>query len=179
MPEFTEDLENVSVVDGALYFRDVTAAEIDLPTPEEGTIFVYAQENDDGNIALFAKNSDDEELEFPSTDSLGTLLSPAATNLTYAGTVTPNANDGLYRKTTLTGNMTLNPPTNPVDGMKWKYRVTASGADRTLTVNAAILAPSDGTFAGTKVLTSGLSYLIQLEYWGSAWHLETLIGGYA
>ncbi len=105
--------------------------------------------------------------------------STAPIALTYGASLTPNCNDGLYRKVTMTGAATLNAPTNGTDGMKWKARFTASGADRTLTINAAILVPSESTFAGSQVIVSGETWIVQLEHNGTAWMLETLIGGWA
>lgn len=100
-------------------------------------------------------------------------------SLTYGASLTPDCNDGLYRKVVMTGNPTLNAPTNGSDGMKWKCRFTASGADRTLTIHAGIKVPSESTFAGTQVITSGETWIVQLEHNGTAWMLQTLIGGWA
>jgi hypothetical protein len=102
----------------------------------------------------------------------------APVSLPFADPLNPDCAGGLYRKITMTDDAELNPPSNGLDGMKWKGRFTASGADRTLSLDAAIVIPSDSTFAGSKVIPSGETLILQLEYSGSAWWLTTLVGGY-
>jgi hypothetical protein len=47
-----------------------------------------------------------------------------------------------YRTTVMTNNMTLNAPTSPSDGQTFRFRGKASGAQRTVTFNAALKRPS-------------------------------------
>lgn len=97
--------------------------------------------------------------------------------ITFANPLNPDCADGLYRKVTMTGDMEINPPTNGADGDKWKCRLLASGGARTLTLDAAIVVPSESSFT-SKVIASGKTYFIQMEYTGSAWWLQSLEGGY-
>jgi hypothetical protein len=78
----------------------------------------------------------------------------------------------------MTGNTTLFAPTNGQDGMKWKARFTADGSNRTLTINSAIIVPSLSQYTGSTVISANKMWIVQLEYNGTAWILETLIGGY-
>lgn len=59
--------------------------------------------------------------------------------ITYNASLTPVASDGNYRVCTATGNLTLNEPTSPADGQMWRIRIIASGAQRTVTLNAGRL----------------------------------------
>lgn len=90
-----------------------------------------------------------------------------ATTLTYAATLTPNCNDGLYRKVTMTGNLTVNAPTNAQDGMIWRGRFRAHNNTYNLTFNAAIKIPTGVIYEPTVV--SGSSRVIHLEYDGTRW----------
>lgn len=89
--------------------------------------------------------------------------------LTYAGTLTPNCDDGLSRSVAMTGNQVINAPTNGVDGMVLKLKMLASGGARQLTFNAAIKMPTGSTYEPT--VASGSTRMIELEYNGTAWML--------
>jgi hypothetical protein len=67
-------------------------------------------------------------------------------------------------------------PVAAARGTKAKYHITPS-AGITLTMVSGILIPSDSAFV-SKALASGKLYIVQLESTGSAWMLETVIGGY-
>lgn len=117
----------------------------------------------------------------PSTGGGGGSTYPGYTApvaLTYAATVTPDCNDGLVRKTSLTGNITLNEPTNPVEGMGWEWWVTCDGTARTLSLHANILIPTDSGFTSPKTLTINKMYILKLKYKASAWTLVSLVGGF-
>jgi hypothetical protein len=155
---------------------DQTLAALTAATPATGGLFYGTQSGADRKFTLTAAGAALCEAASTSAQRLLLLESPIA--LSFASTLSPDVNDGWYRKVTLTGAATLNPPANGVDGIKWKARFTASGADRTLTLNSAIKVPSLSSFAGSQVIASGKTWILQLEYNGSAWILETLIGGY-
>jgi hypothetical protein len=93
----------------------------------------------------------------------------APTTLTYAASITPSLSDGISRKVTMTGDLTLNAPTNATDGSLWKGRFTASGADRTITLGANILTPRGTTFSG--IVSSGFTRLFEMNYNGTKWWL--------
>lgn len=107
-------------------------------------------------------------------------LISAPISASYTSSWTPNTTDGLYRTMTLAGNVTINPPSNPSDGMKWKTRVICDGSARDLSFHANILIPDASTFTNPKTLTASKLYFIQLEYIGgySKWGLQSLVGGY-
>ena len=93
--------------------------------------------------------------------------------------ITPVITNGLYRKYSMGGDFTLKAPvTTPAEGMRWECWFTASGADRALTFDAAILIPSDSGFTSPKTLTSGKTYVVLLKYNGSAWMLTSIVGGF-
>jgi len=69
------------------------------------------------------------------------------------------------------------PSGTPVIGDKAKFYITASGANRSLTLAAGIRVPSDSGIIFPKTLTSGETYIVQIEYMGSFWMLTTVVGG--
>jgi hypothetical protein len=106
----------------------------------------------------------------------------SSTSLTYAASLTPSCAEGLRRKVTCTGNVTLNAPTNARDGMTWEGTFHASAADRTITLNAAIKVPSG--FSGVEnptTIPSGARWFVQLKYNGdmAAWWLTAWTGGFS
>lgn len=106
----------------------------------------------------------------------------SSTNLAYSASLTPDCNDGLARKITLTGDVTLNPPTNPTDRMTWEGIFLASGSDRTITLNAAIKIPSNFTgFVNPTTITQNSRWLVQVRYNSdsSSWWLTSWMGGFA
>jgi hypothetical protein len=102
-----------------------------------------------------------------STWATGAVSAP--TSLTYALSITPSLSDGISRKVTMTGNLTLNAITNATDGSLWKCRFTASGADRTITLGANIQTPKGTTFSG--IVSSGFTRLLEMNYNGTKWWL--------
>lgn len=108
----------------------------------------------------------------------GNAFSTAPVVLTYAATLTPDCNDGLYRKCAMTGDATLIAPGNGTEGMRWECWFTATGLDCNLTFDAAILIPSASTFISPQLIPSGKLYQVLLKYNGTAWMLTSLVGGY-
>ena len=83
---------------------------------------------------------------------------------------------------TLTGSYVLAVPGGtPSAGDQVKYYATASGADHNFKVNSAIKIPSDTGYDNSvgKTMTSGKTYIVQIEYMGSFWALTTLVGGFS
>lgn len=110
------------------------------------------------------------------THTVNTYSAPVA--LTYAADCTPDCADGLLRKCTLTGNIEINPPSNPAEGMRWECWLTCDGSARTLTLDAAILVPSESTVSWPKTLVASKTFIVMLKYNGSAWMLASLVGAY-
>lgn len=102
----------------------------------------------------------------------------APVSLTYASTVSPNSADGLFRKMALTGNVVINAPSNPSEGMKWECWVSCDGTARTLNFGAGVLLPSDSALSLPKTLTINKLYIVLLKYNGTAWMLASIVGGY-
>jgi hypothetical protein len=73
-------------------------------------------------------------------------LNPGVVALTYASTVTTDASQGSIFDLTLTGNVTLANPTNPVDGktIRWRIRQDGTGS-RTVTLGNKFVIPSSAT----------------------------------
>jgi hypothetical protein len=94
------------------------------------------------------------------------------------GAVTLNRLNGRIQKASLTNTTTLNAPSNGSEGVQLKLYLTASGANRNLTLHSDIRIPSDSTFTSPKTLESGKMYILQMEHNGSFWALTTLVGGY-
>lgn len=69
------------------------------------------------------------------------------------------------------------PSGTPAAGDKAKFYITASGDNRDLTLATGIRVPSDSAITFPKTLTSGQTYIVQLEYLGSFWMLTTVVGG--
>ena len=62
-------------------------------------------------------------------------------------------------------------------GDRARFLVTPSVSCE-LTLASGVRIPSDSAFTGTKTLTATKLYIIQLEYSGTFWMLESLVGGY-
>lgn len=116
----------------------------------------------DGSVFVCSSATEDEAV-------WNEVLPYTRTSLTYASTVTPDCDDGLSRSVTMTGDMTINAPTNAVDGMRLRIKLLASGAPRELTFHASIKMPTGSTYEPT--VASGATRIIELEYNGTAWML--------
>jgi len=91
------------------------------------------------------------------TDALNTridaLESAGIVSLTDAATIATDASAGKHFRVTITANRTLGVPTNPSDGMRRIWEVTASGGDRDL----ALTTGSAGSFELTTNITSPIT----------------------
>ena len=110
------------------------------------------------------------------------MASRAVTNVSLgnvSGTLTPDYNTSSWQAASLTTSTTLAVPTNGTAGARLELWLTASGADRSLTITNSITFPSDSAFTGTKTLTSNQTYIVILRSPnGTNWWLQTLVGGY-
>jgi hypothetical protein len=107
-------------------------------------------------------------------------LSGVVSNIgNVSGTLTPNYSTSSWQAASLTDATTLAVPTNGTAGARLELWLTASGADRDLTLANQIVVPSDSAFVSPKTLTSGKTYIVVLRSPnGSAWWLQSLVGGY-
>jgi hypothetical protein len=87
-----------------------------------------------------------------------------------ASTVTLDAANGVVQTVTITGNITLAAPSNPVAGMEISIAITASGGARTITLGT-ITVPTGYTFSG--VVASGSVRRLKVYYTGSVWLLTS------
>lgn len=127
-----------------------------------------------GNIASY----DPVSKRLVDTGSPTSIVSVSPVVLLYATSLTPAVSDGLLRTCTMTGDATLHPPTGPEAGTRWEAWFTASGSNRNLTLDGAILIPSESSFTSPKTLTAGKLYILLLKYNGAAWMLSSLVGGF-
>lgn len=107
-------------------------------------------------------------LASPTFTGTQTLPRPVSTpqSVTFAATITLNAASGVRFKTTATTDFTLAPPTNPLDGQQVTVVILASGATRTMTVNASILLTTG--LSATVAIPSGKKWIGGLLYDGDA-----------
>jgi hypothetical protein len=98
---------------------------------------------------------------------ISTLETTTVATLTYSATVTPNANTAKSFKLAMTGDAALAVPTNGAEGNRLFIAVTASGADRTLTLNGSYRLTT-GTSA-TIVIPNSKTQYIGLRYNGTNW----------
>ena len=120
------------------------------------------------------------------TEKLDFYEAPASTtpsSITYASTITPvgSASLSIYR-VICTGNLTINLPTGGLDGNKIRLWLTASGADRVVTLNASFKIPSSSTFSSPVTVPNGKKLKLLVEYDGTLnggqWELTSVINGY-
>lgn len=78
--------------------------------------------------------------------TVASLKNPTVVSLTYAATLNTDASAGDIFDVTLTGNVTLSNPTNPVNGktLRWRIRQDGTG-NRTLTLGNKFVIPSTAT----------------------------------
>lgn len=111
----------------------------------------------------------------------GALAAPNIVTLTDAATVATDASLGSHFRVTITANRALGAPTNPTDGQRALWEVTASGGARTLTP-----AGGAGGFAFGSDITaltataSGKTDLIGAIYSApaNAWRVVAYVKGY-
>jgi hypothetical protein len=86
----------------------------------------------------------------PGRKALNDELAPVTpTTLTDAATIATDASLGRHFRVTLAADRTLGAPTNPTDAQRALWEITASGAQRTITLTTG----SSGAFE----LTAGIS----------------------
>jgi len=112
-------------------------------------------------------------------DASGNLLTSTAPvalgNIT--GEVAISRTTGEKFNAAATGSITLN-ITDGSDFDNVELWVTASGADRTLNLNAAVKVPSDSAIAFPVTITSGKGCRVKFEKHGSTWMLVSLVKSY-
>jgi hypothetical protein len=117
---------------------------------------------------------------FTGTVTAPRLVLPPVT-LTDAATIATDASLGNHFRVSMGGNRTLGVPTNPTDGQRCLWEVTASGANRTLTLSTS----TGGFIFGTDITaltatTSAKADFIGAIYNSTAnrWRVVSYIKGF-
>jgi hypothetical protein len=101
--------------------------------------------------------------------------------LSYAATVTTDASAGDIFDLTLTGNVTLANPTNPVDGktLRWRIRQDATGS-RTVTLGNKFVIPSTATDPLPFSTTANKMDILAATYHAGRdkWDIVAMVPGY-
>lgn len=101
------------------------------------------------------------------------------TTATYVTPYTPTTNTNIRMITT--GALTVNAPSSGADGDMVRMWITASGADRTVSVNTStIKIPSSSAFTNPQTITSGNKARLAIQYDAvrAVWELVTFVNGY-
>lgn len=139
-----------------------------------------AAELEEGELAL---NSADGALYYQTASgAVGRFgASPAVATLTYSATVATNAASGDIFDLTLTGNVTLANPTNPVDGktLRWRIRQDSTGS-RTVTLGNKFQIPSSATTPLAWSTAANAMDILAATYHAGRdkWDLVALVTGY-
>lgn len=135
------------------------------------------------NAVLIADPSQTSGLRWSITDYVpSSQRSPfgGVTTIAYASTITPNAATSNAGRCTATGNLTVNPPNNASDGQLYMLYVTASGANRTVTLAAGVVLTTGTTRAFTVTSAQrgrfGLQYDGELGAWLIIAQTQTIAG---
>lgn len=124
-------------------------------------------------------------LDKPTLNALGLSAFPedSASVLIYnlgniTGAVTLDRASGEKQNATAIGNLTLN-LSNGSDWDSLELFVTATGAARTLALNATVKVPSDSAISFPVTIDSGKGCRVKFEKHGATWMLVSLVKSYA
>jgi hypothetical protein len=81
----------------------------------------------------------------------------------------------------ITGTLTVNAPSSGIDGDMVRMWITASGANRTVSINTAtIVIPDSLVFVNPQTITSGKKAKLDIQYDAvrAKWELSTFVNGY-
>ena len=97
------------------------------------------------------------------TNLEATLRYQTAT-LSYSGTVATDADEGSIFDLVATGDFTLANPANAQHGRKLEWRITASGADRQVTLDSKFRATSDSTVTFPFTIAQDTELILAVQY---------------
>ncbi len=108
------------------------------------------------------------------------LFEPPISSFTYASTVTFNGSLSRFYRVVMTGSMIIAVPTSGVDGKRIRLWLSASGADRAVTLNASIVIPGTITLSSPFTVLSGKKARLTLEYDATraVWEVSEYQNGY-
>jgi len=132
----------------------------------------YPPELTDGSLAQLAS-----EL---TGNGQGGAITGSAVLLPYSATVVTDARLGKVFDLVITGNCILANPANAGDGKKIQWRISASGADRQLSLGDKFVLPSTATTTFPVTIPSGKLIIFLAEYYQPAdkWLIESYIPAY-
>lgn len=133
-------------------------------------------------ISLTFVNADGKQVRVSADNPLPTsgAAATAPVVLTDATTIDTDASLSDYFRVSIAGNRTLAAPTNPTDGQRAVWEVTASGADRTLTLATGAGAFQYGTsIVSVPTIASGTTTFLGAVYSSVSdrWHVLALNTG--
>ena len=104
-------------------------------------------------------------------------------SVNYDSTITPSISGAFSLKRIIaTGDLTIAVPTGGTDGANLELWITASGADRSLSLNAGIKVPTSSVFTSPQTISSGKKAKLLLQYDatlnGGQWELTSFVNGY-
>lgn len=136
-----------TIKSGAVTKADVGLANVDNTSDANKPVSTAQQTALDGKASTSVTNALDTRVT--------NLESAGIVTLTDAATIATDAAAGKHFRVTITADRTLGVPTNPADGMHRIWEITASGANRNLTLTTG----SAGSFELTTNITSPITIL--------------------
>lgn len=106
---------------------------------------------------------------------------PLTDTLTYSSTLATDASLADVFRVTLTGNVTLSNPTNPIDGKAITWEITQDGTgSRTVTLGNKFVIPSTATTPLAWSTAAGKTDILCVRYNSSAdkFYVVSMVGGY-
>jgi hypothetical protein len=101
------------------------------------------------------------------------------TTATYVTPYTPVTNTNI--RMIITGTLTVNAPSSGIDGDMVRMWITASGADRSVSINTStIVIPDSSGFISPQTIKSGKKAKLDIQYDAvrDKWELATFVNGY-
>lgn len=155
---------------GATYYLNASGAwTIPAGSGGGGTTYAIGMDGMDGEDAVFGPPG-----------SPGPQLANTPVTAAYATPLVVAAAYYVVYRCVLTGDVTIGLPTGGTDGNSVTFWLTASGAVRNVSLNAAIVIPSSSTFTSPQAIASGAKASIMLQYDATRgkWELVSFINGY-
>ena len=113
------------------------------------------------------------------TSSIVIAYTPVNTG-NISGSTVIDYSIGNFQQVVLTDSSSLMPPINGTIGSRLELWLKATGSNQELSLDAAIVIPSDSAVSFPKTLTMDKTYIMLLRQAtdGSTWWLSSLVGGF-